>query len=69
MDGLLKKGEEFYAGKDGKVDYSKVSEDAKDAYADLSKGGSFAAGAKAAFSDIQANHKGGEAPKDDDKKQ
>lgn len=64
FDDLLKKGQELATNKDGKVDYQVFGDDAKDAYSEFSKKeGTFADKAKAAYGEIQENHK----PKTDSK--
>lgn len=52
------------AGDDGKIDYKQLQEDAKDAYSEYSKDGSFTDKAKNIYSEIQKNHSGS-----DDKKE
>lgn len=65
FDDLLKKGQAMASDKDGKVDYAALGEDAKDAYSEFSKKeGTFADKAKAAYGEIQENHK----PKTSDEK-
>lgn len=58
FDDLLKKGQAMASDKDGKIDYAALGEDAKDAYSEFSKKeGTFADKAKAAYGEIQENHK------------
>lgn len=57
FNGLLKKGQEALAGKDGKVDYKDLGEDAQDAYKTYNKTeGSFQDKASAVYSGYQKDH-------------
>lgn len=67
LSDLVNKGKEFYS-KDGKFDSSKVTEDAKDAYASFQqKDGTLTDKAKKTYTDIQENHKVGSSDVKSDK--
>ncbi|CAN3359523.1 hypothetical protein DICA3_F05050 [Diutina catenulata] len=62
FDDILKKGESFYKGEDGKFNSKALQEDAQDAYKSYnSTQGSFQDKGKAIFGEIKTNHAGGAA--------
>lgn len=70
FNGLLKKGEAALAGKDGKVDYKELGEDAQSAYKTYnSTEGTFQDKATAAYKGYQKEHeKDGKDEKKEEKK-
>lgn len=68
FDDLVKQGEAFYKGQDGKIDTSKLKEDATDAYNVYSlKTGTTQDKAKQIYSEIQNNHNTSGGKKEDSK--
>lgn len=69
FDDLINKGKTLVGDKDGKVDFSELQNDAKDAYAEFSKkDGSYADKAKNTYAEIQKNH-GGSSDEKEEKKE